>query len=106
MTDHELNKHCRVCGGRLQKAKRRAAVHTCILHTEALKATFELDVTTDDADVHPQAFCNGCYAAIQRNSTAMMKGLPYHHSIQVFPWHKHTEECSVRTTITFTHNTV
>ena len=95
---HNLEKYCRVCGGRLQRAKSKAATYKCTEHTEELRALFQVDVLSDDPDVHPQLFCNGCYAAVRRHSTAVSKGIPYHHSIEVFTWEKPTdEECAVRT---------
>jgi len=50
---HSLEKHCRVCGGRLQKAKSRASAYKCRLYMEELRSTFQVDVTTDEPDVHP-----------------------------------------------------
>ena len=80
---HRFDILCRVCGGRLQRAKKRAPVHKCTNHTEGLEATFGISVGTDDPDVHPEFFCNRCFAAIKRQSTAASKGIPYHHSIDV-----------------------
>ena len=94
---HSLEKYCRVCGGWLQRAKSKAATYKCTEHTEELRALFQVDVSSDEPDVHPQSFCNGCYAAVRRHSTAVWKGTPYRHSIEVFTWEKHTdEECAVR----------
>ena len=94
---HKLKMLCRVCGGRLQKAKGRAPVHKCTTYSEDLKAAFSLSIDGDDPDIHPQVFCNRCFAAMKRHSAAASKGLPYHHSIVVFSWENHTEgECTVR----------
>ena len=68
-----------------------------VLYMEELRSTFQVDVTTAEPDVHPQLFCNGCYAAVKRHSTAVSKGRPYHYSVEVFTWEGHTEECVVRT---------
>lgn len=95
---HQLDKHCRVCGGRLQKPKGRAPMHECTLHMAELESTSEVDVATDGNDVHPQFFCNCGYAAVKRHSTAASKGIPYSHSIEVSTWEKHHEkECAVCT---------
>jgi len=59
---------------------------------EELRSTFQVIVTTDEPDVHPQLFCNGCYAAMQRHSTAVSNGRPDHHSVEVFTLEVHTEE--------------
>ena len=93
---HRFNTLCRVCGGGLQKAKKRAPTHKCTNYTKELEATFGIGVGTDDPDIHPEFFCNKCYAAMKRQSTAATKGVPYHHSVAVFSWMKHTEgACTV-----------
>ena len=95
MAQHRnLEKCCRVCGGRLQRAKSKSATHKCKEHDEELKALFPLDVTSDEPDVHSKSFCNSCYAALRRHSTAVSKGIPHCHSIEVFSWEK-DEECAV-----------
>ena len=94
---HDLDRYCRVCGGRVQKAKRRQPVYQCAQYKVALHCTFNIDVATDDVEIHPTSFCNSYYAAVRRQTTASSKGLPYQHSIEVFPWEKHREEeCTVR----------
>ena len=71
-------------------------MHKCTLHMAMLKSTFEVDVASDQPEVHPPFFCNSCYAAVKRHSTAASKGIPYCHSIEVFTWEKHQEEeCAV-----------
>ena len=87
---HNLAKFCRVCGGRLEKAKSRAPTHDCIKHQE-LMATFSLDVAMDNPAIHPQHFCNSCYAASTRREVAAAKGVPFKHSIQIYEWKEHTE---------------
>ena len=67
-------------------------MHECALHMAELESTFEVDVASDEPEVHPQFICNRCYAAVRRHSTAASKGLPYSHSIEVFTWEKHQEE--------------
>ena len=95
---HSLDKHCRVCGGRLQRAKGKntQTARACVEHQLALLHTFKVDVTFDDAEIHPSHFCNGCYAATRRQAAAASKGNLYHHSIAVFPWSRHLEQgCEV-----------
>ena len=71
-------------------------MHECTLNMAELESTFEVDVASDEPEVHPQFFCNRCYAAGRRHSTAASKGRPYSHSIEVFTWEKHQEEeCAV-----------
>ena len=98
---HALDKHCRVCGGRLQRAKgkRPGRARACVDHRQPLLQTFGIDIAEDCVDIHPTHFCNGCYAATRWQATAASKASAYHHSISLFPWSRHTEkECEV-----FTH---
>ena len=88
---YALDKHCRVCGGRLKKAKGgvHQVTHICSDNKEVLLVTFGLDVSLDTPDIHPLRFCNSCYAACLRQATAALKGAPFHHSIDVFSWTQH-----------------
>ena len=81
---HNLAKFCRVCGGRLEKAKSRAPAHDCIKHQERLMATFSLDVAMDNPAIHPQHFCNSCYAAPTWREVAAVKGVPFKHAIEIY----------------------
>ena len=93
---HNLAVVCRVCGGRLRSAKKRSTTYNCTEHHQLLQATFSIDVSSDSKEIHPQKFCNSCYAATCRHQTAASKGVPYRHSIRVFTWEKHQEEgCTV-----------
>jgi len=77
--NHALDQHCRVCGGRLQKAKSRKTYYDCTHYKEELRTTFLIDVRGDSSDIHPKSFCGSCYAVIRRHSEAVLKGLPYEH---------------------------
>ncbi len=68
----------------------------CTHYLEELRTTFQVDVTRDSPDVHPQSFCSSCHSVVRRHSEAVLKGLPY---VQVFLWERDTENCSVRSTI-------
>ena len=98
---HALNKHCRVCGGRLNRAKaKKQAVYACLEHKKDLLETFSIDVVLDTPDIHPQKFCNSCYSACMRQSTSASKGFPYQHAIDVFRWEPHQDhECMVCSTV-------
>ena len=82
---HALDKHCRVCGGRLHRAKkgRRSAgkEHARIKHKASLLLTFGINIAEDCVDIHPSHFCNMCYAAVGRQAEAASKASAYHHSI-------------------------
>ena len=93
---HRLSEHCRVCGGRLERSRRRNPSYSCDSHWEALEATFGLNVKEDSADVHPSRFCNCCCAATRKKKAAVSKGVPYRHSITLFDWTEHTDDdCTV-----------
>ena len=77
------------------ESKRESTSHKCTLHMAKLKSTFEVDVASDQPEVDPPFFCNSCYAAVKRHSTASSEGIPYCHSIEVFNWEKYQEECAV-----------
>ena len=49
---HQLDKHYRVCGGKLQKTEGRAPVNKCTLHMAKLKSTFVVGVASDDPLIH------------------------------------------------------
>ena len=66
---NELSKYCRICGGRLQKAKSKttAPTHLCdSTNRDCLWSTFSVDIDTDDPHIHPAQFCNQCWAATQK----------------------------------------
>lgn len=86
---HNIAPHCRICGGRLKKAKGRSTVYECALHSEKLLNVFGVDVTKDDTTIHPLQFCNGCYA-VAKQATA--RGPTYRHTVVVYNWTPHTEE--------------
>ena len=102
---HALDMHCRVCGGRLNRAKaKKQVVYACLEHKKDLLETFGIDVVLDTPDIHPRKFCNSCYSACKRRSTAASKGFPYQHTTEVFHWTQHQEnECRVCSIV---HNTL
>ena len=93
---HDLGRYCRVCGGLLQRGKRKDTIYTCSSHQKSLQDTFGVDVSNDRADVHPQQYCSRCYSVVRRQSAAAAQGVPYRHSVAIFNWQEHTEEdCTV-----------
>ena len=102
---HDLERHCRICGGFLHKRRKRGTEYECSLHSHSLTKTFGVDVTADIPSVHPLKFCDRCYACVRRQDSADAQGLPYNHSTTVFIWEKHTDkECKVRSTLQQTIN--
>lgn len=92
-----LNKHCRVCGGRLQKAKGKnpAPVHPCGKYRDGLYSAFAIDVNNDSPHIHPAQFCNCCYSAMQKHKMALKKGKEYQSSFSIFLWEEHSAQCMV-----------
>lgn len=93
---HRLSIHCRVCGERVQRAKKKDKVHSCRAHKDSLSTTFHINVDLDCPGIHPTSFCNFCYAAMARNKVAQTKGKQYKHTIEVFEWSSHIDgNCKV-----------
>ena len=92
----QLGRHCRVCGGRLSKAKGKLVAYTCREYQEHLLASFSLDVTQDEPEVHPLHFCQSCYCSMKRSTKAVRDGACFSTSKIVYEWKEHTQDCSVR----------
>ena len=92
----QLEKHCRVCGKRLHKAKSKTTVYPCIHHQDPLMKCFEIDVSRDDPTTHPSKFCNPCYAVTRRWTKAAMDTVHYAHNVKSMEWSSHSENCAVR----------
>ncbi len=75
----KLLQHCRICGGRLNKAKGKKIqpVHSCkeyILDLQSL-AGVPSDLGEEES-IAPSRFCNPCYLKLQRVKKASQEGLP------------------------------
>lgn len=93
----QLAKYCRVCGQRLEKAKRRSSTYSCINKKEELQLTFGVTVENDSYTVHPSRFCASCYLKTKRTRESIEKGEPYNPDISVFLWTPHSDStCEVR----------
>ena len=93
---HQLSAHCRVCGGRLERSRRRNPKYSCLSYQEALETTFGLVVKLDSPAIHPAYFCNSCCAATRKKKAAVSKGVLYRHSITLFNWTEHIiADCTV-----------
>ena len=97
--EHEngLLQHCRVCGGRLQKARGKnvAPLHSCAKNRDGLCSAFQIDVTEDSPQIQPAKFCNSCYMVMQRYRVAAENRKHYKWSQTVFQWEEHSPECRV-----------
>ena len=96
----ELQRHCRVCGKRLRKAKSKATVYPCTRHQDSLLKCFGIDVSQGESTIHPLKFCNPCNAVTRRWAKAFADGVHYTHSVQLMDWSPHTEStCLVRNAV-------
>ena len=94
----ELQKHCRVCGGRLQtsKAKYKATVYQAEAFCDQLQTAFGITIGRDSPAIHPKSFCKVCKVAMGRLLGAKAKEIPYKCSLKLYEWEEHKEEnCKV-----------
>lgn len=95
-----LEKHCRVCGKRVLKAKVKAnkvPVYQCTDHRDALLSCFGIDLSDDAPSTHPIQFCNPCYMVTKRAMKARADCVPYIHSTTTMSWTPHNDSgCLVR----------
>lgn len=92
----QLAKHCRVCGNRLSKAKGRAtSTYSCSDYRTELMSCFGINVLKDTDTIHPPRFCNPCFLSVRRSTKSAQEGVPHKHSIVVFEWVSHTDNCLV-----------
>ena len=93
----QLQKFCRVCGGRLNKAKGRAqAVYSCSEYSLSLEkfAGISIQVAEEDS-TFPMKFCNLCYVKLESVKKAIDDGFPVH-QITPMEWLPHQDDCKVR----------
>ena len=93
----QLAKHCRVCGQRLHKGKKRSSVYSCEEKKEDLEFTFGIR-PADSGTFYPTHFCGSCYLKIKRAKESTKKGTPYNPYLSLFHWTPHlsTTTCTVR----------
>lgn len=93
----ELQKHCRICGGRLHssKAKYKATVYQAEAFCDEIHKAFGVTINNDSPTVHPKSFCKTCKVTMGRLLDARTKGVPYKCSIKVYEWGEHVENCKV-----------
>ena len=89
---------CRVCGGRLAKAKGTSrSTYLVKEYGQQLQGSFGISIATDSADVHPSHFCLNCFAKMGRILRAEREGKPHRSAVTTFQWLPHSteEECKV-----------
>ena len=92
----QLQRHCRVCGGRLNKAKGKVQpVYSCIDHSEDLQTIVGVYPHSEDKSTFPSNFCNQCRVRLVRAKKAREDSLPFQ-SIVPMEWCPHEENCKVR----------
>lgn len=94
-----LEKHCRVCGERLEKAKKKSFSYACSQHRKALRDTFDIDVSSDVRSVFPEIFCSSCFLKTRHQAAWLRKGLPYNFALTAFSWSPHSSSSTVRETV-------
>ena len=95
--DHcsQINLLCRVCGGRLLKAKdskKACRKYNCTDLKNELETAFNIDISNDRVDIAPTHMCRHCYAIMQQCISAHKNQRTYKHSIRVVNWI--TESCN------------
>ena len=92
----QLGRHCRVCGGRLAKARGKVVTYTCRDYAEELQASFSFSISQDDPQVHPPHFCQSCYCSMKRFTKAARDEVYFFRSTVVYEWKEHCQNCLVR----------
>ena len=90
----QLRLHCRVCGGRVKKARsgRATREYACSELSDELWSAFGICITEDSKDIHPTHMCRSCHDAITRKER-----MPHTFS---FEWQTHELDCRVSKTHT------
>ena len=94
----QLTQHCRVCGNRIQKAKKGDDVcrkYACVDLVCDLRSFLKVDTTSDTEETHPPYICRQCYNALQKCKLAQQKGENRSNSITAFTWEAHCDNCNV-----------
>ena len=78
----QINEHrqsllslCRICAKLLSRRSRRQ--YSCHDHAEAIQGAFDVDVATDQAELHPPSVCEQCWMIAKRWKTAQSTGRLY-----------------------------
>ena len=93
----QLQKHCRICGKRLNKAKGKPQpVYSCSDHTDDISAFLGVvTCTVEDQHIFPQKFCGPCHTRLTKAKKANQAGFPSY-PIVAMEWTSHQEDCRVR----------
>ena len=71
--------------------------YQCSAHTDSLLVAFDINVSTDQEEIHPPLFCTLCHKAMLRVQVAMKCKNQYKCSLQPYNWSTHTADtCKVQ----------
>lgn len=94
----QLEKHCRICGGRLysSRGKYKSTVYGVKEFKDQLQMAFGVETSEDLPTIHPRSFCKVCKVAMGRLLESKAKEVPYRSSVQLFEWAGHEDDnCKV-----------
>ncbi|KAL5486922.1 hypothetical protein EMCRGX_G019462 [Ephydatia muelleri] len=99
LSNFQLTKHCRVCGGRLVVAKKsKRTIYNSLSYKKELKLAFGIDVIVDHIEIHPPSFCKPCKLSMDRvlNASRQNKLVPFRSLVTPYKWKAHTaDKCGV-----------
>lgn len=86
-----LSKHCRLCGKSLKKNSKN---YGKAASEKVLYERFQVDITQDTSEVHPEKLCGSCRSKLYRLSNANEgeEGSRIKERLTVFIWKPHTED--------------
>ena len=91
----QLDKHCRICGGRLC-SRYKSTVYGVKEFEDQLQVAFGAATSEDLPAVHPRSFCKVCRVAMGYLLESKATEVPYRCSVQLFHWAGHEENnCKV-----------
>ena len=107
----QLAELCRVCGCKLHrgvKAKgkppKAEPTYLCSAYADSLLVAFDISVSTDQEEIHPQFFCTLCHKAMLRVQVAIKCKNQYKCQMQPYNWSTHTADtCKVQVHVLLVH---
>ena len=84
-----LLKLCRLCGGNISKYR---VSYRCTDYIDEIKKGFGIDVLKDMDEVHPESFCDCCYASLQRKMKAVEECRVMLTYLKPVKWGEHVNE--------------
>ena len=70
--------------------------YSVAMNISDLLTAFGIASQSDNAEIHPQTFCQSCYCSIKRALDAHKEKRDYNSSTVVFAWRKHGNDCMVK----------